>query len=39
MKLEAALERVLGSHKSIKLSSLINSKNKHLAEPAAINLI
>lgn len=37
--LETTLERVLGSHKSIKLSTFVNEKNQHLAEPAAINLI
>lgn len=37
--LEIQLERILGSYKSVKLSSLINSKNKHLASPEAINLI
>ena len=29
----------MGSHKSVKLSSFVNEKNKHLAEGAAINLI
>lgn len=37
--LEIQLERILGSYKSVKLSSLVNSKNKHLASPEAINLL
>ena len=37
--LEIQLERILGSYKSVKLSSLVNSKNKHLASPEAINLV
>ena len=37
--LETALEKVLGYHKSIKLSSLINEKNEHLTEPAALDLL
>jgi len=33
------LERALGSHKQVKLSSFVNEKNSHLATPDAINLI
>lgn len=37
--LDPTLERILGNHKSVKLTNLINEKNQHLAEPGAINLL
>ena len=39
IKLDAALERILGDHRSIKLSSFITEQNKHLATPEALDLL
>lgn len=37
--MEAPLERILGDHKSQKLSSFINESNRHLATPDALDLL
>ena len=37
--LETTLERVLGSHKAVKLSSFVDEKNKKLATPDALDLL
>lgn len=39
IKLEAALERILGDHKSVKLASFVNEQNKHLATPDALDIL
>ena len=39
LKLEAALERILGDHKSVKLTSFVNEHNRHLATPDALDLL
>ena len=36
IKLEAALERILGDHKSVKLASFVNEQNKHLVTRNAL---
>jgi casein kinase II subunit alpha len=37
--LEVALERVLGQHRAVKLSTFVNENNKHLATPDALDLL
>jgi casein kinase II subunit alpha len=37
--LEAALERILGDHKSQKLTSFVTETNKHIATPDALDLL
>lgn len=39
IQLEVALERVLGSHRSVKLTSYINNTNAHLATPDALDIL
>ena len=39
IKLEAALERILGDHRSQKLSSFVTEQNRHLATPDALDLL
>lgn len=39
IQLEPALDRILGNHHSIKLSSFINPSNSHLATPDALDLL
>ena len=39
IQLEVALERVLGSHRAVKLASYINNTNSHLATPDALDIL
>lgn len=39
IQLEAALERVLGDHKSMKLLSFVTEGNRHLATPDALDIL
>jgi len=39
IQLEAALERVLGDHKSLKLVSFVTEGNRHLATPDALDIL
>lgn len=37
--LEITLEKVLGDHKAVKLASLVNPNNCHLATPDALDIL
>lgn len=37
--LEITLEKILGDHKAVKLASLVNSANMHLATPDALDIL
>ena len=39
IKLDAALERMLGDHRSLKLSAFVNEHNQPLATPDALDIL